>query len=356
MGISSYQTKQGRRYRAELYQSGARVSFRAGFEIKKDAKAWLLEEERRFLSPAPAKTGTDFLPLATAYLDDMEARRQHNTYVSKTSIIKRFLEHMGGAFILEDLTPQDIDSFLLNRYTKKGAKAANRDIVELKAVLNWAIRKDLYHRNPFRLAENFPEEKFIRSVPSSAEISQIRLSAPRNERDFFDCLYFTGARLSEICALTWEDVNFETRVITLWTRKRRGGSLEPRFLSMVEKLYQLLMARWNCAERHETHVFYSPKTRVVLKKNYPYVREMIPNLCELAGVQRYTAHCIRHHIATRLKDSKKATAFQIKEFLGHKNLSTTEKYLHELDIDRDVAAILEDDHPSETPVSKLNHA
>ena len=356
MGISSYQTKQGRRYRAELYQSGARVSFQAGFQTKKEAKAWLVEREKQFRSPVAVKTGTDFLQLATAYLDDMEARRQHNTYVSKTSVIKRFLEHMGGAFILEDLTPQDIDSFLLNRYTTKGAKAANRDIVELKAVLNWAIRKDLYHRNPFRLAENFPEEKFIRSVPSSAEISQIRLSAPRHERDFFDCLYFTGARLSEICALTWEDVNLETRVITLWTRKRRGGGLEPRFLSIVDKLYSLLLARWSDTEHHETHVFYAPNTGRVLVKNNPYVRDMIPRLCDLAGVQRYTAHCIRHHVATRLKDSKKATAFQIKEFLGHKNLSTTEKYLHELDIDREVASILEDEQTPEATVSKLNHA
>ena len=363
MGIFAYQTKKGKRYRAELYLNGERVSRCAPFETKKEAKAWLVTEEKRLLSPKPIKTGTDFLTLANAYLDDMEARRQRVTFVGKKSVIRRFLEHMGGAsFNLEDLTIQDIDRFLMDRRVNtatqkqskrdtsvegidltKGSKAANRDLVELKAILNWAIRKDLYHRNPFRLAEKFPEEKFVRSVPTAEEIAQIRLVAQSHERDFIDALYFTGGRLSEICNLTWEDLNFEKRVITLWTRKRRGGSLEPRHLAMVDRLYATLSVRWKDADRHPTHVFYYPPTKATLKKNHPYVRDMVPNLCKKAKITRYTAHCIRHHVATRLKDSRKATAFQIKEFLGHKNMSTTERYLHELDVDHQVASILEDE-------------
>lgn len=272
MGISTYKTKTGKRYRAELYLKGARVSFQAGFETKKEAKAWLVEEERRLVAPLPPKTGTDFYHLASLYLDDMEARRQHNTYVGKKSVIKRFLEHMGGAFILEKLSPSDIDSFLVQRKTDAGAKAANRDLLELKAVLNWAIRKDLYQRNPFRLAEKFSEDKYIRLVPTADEINKIRLVAQRHERDFIDTLYFTGGRLSEICNLTWEDLNFEKRTITLWTRKRREGSLEPRLLAMVDRLHSILWGRWNSPDRHRTHVFFYPKTRVVLKKNHPCAR------------------------------------------------------------------------------------
>lgn len=283
----------------------------------------------------------------------MEARRQHNTYTSKKAVITRFLEHMGGAFCLEDLTQDHIDSFLLQRMAKRGAKAANRDLLELKAVLNWAIRKDRYQSNPFRLAEKFAEEQFIRSVPTAEEIMKIRLVASRHERDFIDALYFTGGRLSEICNLTWDDVNLEKRTITLWTRKRREGNLEPRTLAMVDRLESILSARWQAQDRHQTHVFFNPKTGVILKKNHPYVRDMVPTLCAAAGIERYTAHCIRHHVATRLKDSKKATVFQIKEFLGHKNISTTERYLHELDVDRQVASILEDDV---FPNSKTNHA
>ena len=53
-------------------------------------------------------------------------------------------------------------------------------------------------------------------------------------------------------------------------------------------------------------------------------------------------------MATRLKDSRQATPFQIQNFLGHQNLSATERYLHELDVDRGVSAILDD---SETAIS-----
>ena len=82
--------------------------------------------------------------------------------------------------------------------------------------------------------------------------------------------------------------------------------------------------------------------RQPLSKNTAWTINLFPSLCERAGGKRFTIHCMRHFVAARLKNSKQATAFQIQNFLGHQNLSTTEKYLHELDVDRGVAALLED--------------
>ncbi|MCG8530633.1 MAG: tyrosine-type recombinase/integrase [Desulfovibrionales bacterium] len=62
----------------------------------------------------------------------------------------------------------------------------------------------------------------------------------------------------------------------------------------------------------------------------------------LAAVKLFTAHCIRHHVASRLADSRKATHRQIQMFLGHMNIRTTETYLHELDMDRDIVDAFDD--------------
>jgi site-specific recombinase XerD len=105
-------------------------------------------------------TGTAFSLVVGQYLDDMEARRQPNTYAYKKATINRFLIHMGGDFLLGDLTISDIDTYMLNRRQEDGPKAANRDAIELKACLNWAIRKNLWQSNPFREVEPFPEQKF----------------------------------------------------------------------------------------------------------------------------------------------------------------------------------------------------
>lgn len=344
MGVSTYQTKEGRLYKAILYMDGEAVASKRGFKTKREARNWMMEEERLRQSPSnPPSQGTSFSDLSALYLSDMEGRRQHNTYRYKTAAVSRLIGYVGGDFFIEDLTSQEIDSYLHTQLQERGSKAANRDLLELKAVLNWAIRKDMYPSNPFRRVEPYPEEKYVRYVPQAEDVAKVRAVAEGQERDFVDVLYYTGARLSEACDLQWSDVNFAHRTITLWTRKRRGGGREARTMAMVMALHDALLARAASPCRHETHVFTNPESGLPLTKNTVWTIHLMTRLCERAGVQRFTAHCIRHFVATRLKDSRQATPFQIQNFLGHQNLSTTEKYLHELEVDRGIAAILEDD-------------
>jgi integrase len=184
-------------------------------------------------------------------------------------------------------------------------------------------------------------EKFIRYVPSAHDVDAVRAVAVGMERDILDVLYYTGARLTEACRLAWKDIDFEAMTITFWTRKRRAGSLEPRTMGMVKPLAAMLFAR-RTANREQEHVFTDPATGSMLHKNTQWAITLFAKLCARAGVQRFTAHCVRHFVATKLKDSRMATPFQIQNFLGHQNISTTERYLHELDVDRSVSAILDD--------------
>jgi integrase len=341
MGVSTYRTKDGRQYKAVLYVDGVAVASKRGFATKAKARDWMKEEKERLKQPAlEAQTGTAFSAVASSYLADMEVRRQLNTFKYKQAIIQRFIAHMQGDFVLEDLTIADIDAYLLARHSEDGPKTANRHLVELKAVLNWAVRKNLFQSNPFREIEPYPEQKFQRYVPPAEDVAAVRAVAEGQERDLLDVLFYTGARLSEACRLTYQDIDFGRLTITLWTRKRRGGSMEPRTMGMVRPLADRLHSLFT--NRESNHVFTDPATGNPLTKNTRWCITLFDKLCKRAEVKRFTAHCIRHFVATRLKDSRQATPFQIQNFLGHQNLSTTEKYLHELDIDRDVSAILDD--------------
>lgn len=340
MAIERYKTKAGLRFKATLYMRGVRVTSKRGFLTKKDAQHWLLDEERKNSRPMMIHSGTGFSLIANQYLDDMKARRQRGTYITKRFIINQFMQFMGGDFDLEDLTTQDIDTFQRSIYEAKGGKSANRYIKELAALMNWGLRRNLFSKNPFSHVEKYPEEKFVRRIPTIEEIAAVRKVANQEERDWLDTLYYTGARLSEVAKLEWNDVDFMNNTITLWTRKRRSSNKEPRVLAIQSALLEILKRRRACAPDDQLLVF-PTRNGTFQKKSAWFLRTFFQRLCERAGVPRFTAHSIRHHVATRLKDSHQATPYQIQNFLGHMNQSTTERYLHELSVDRDVVEILE---------------
>lgn len=256
MAIEKYKTKAGIRYKAELYRHGKKVASKRGFDTKRDAKKWLADTGVRVEEQEHQATVTTFSALATLYLDDVQARRQKNTYIYKRATCRRLLAFQGD-FQADKITPTDIDAYLLHRRQEQGAKAANRDLRELKAVYNWGIARNLFQTNPFRPIEPFAEEQFVRRIPSAEEIALVRMAAQGDERDFIDCLYYTAGRLSEICRLTWEDVNLELATIRLWTRKRRGGSLESRVQGMPPDLVRILERRWKVRPSEVPYVFYN---------------------------------------------------------------------------------------------------
>ena len=62
--------------------------------------------------------------------------------------------------------------------------------------------------------------------------------------------------VGEINNLTWEDVNLHERYLVLYTRKKRGGHLTPRKISMSEKLYQIFHRRYQKRDKRKPWVFW----------------------------------------------------------------------------------------------------
>ena len=57
-------------------------------------------------------------------------------------------------------------------------------------------------------------------------------------------LLHLGARKGEIFRLRWEDISFNDMTITLYTRKRKGGNLEPDMVPMTYSLKAELLWWW----------------------------------------------------------------------------------------------------------------
>ena len=166
------------------------------------------------------------------------------------------------------------------------------------------------------------------------------LAADREDMDLILTLYHTAGRTSEILKLTWEDVNFEQRWVRLWTRKRRGGELQEDKLAMTDTLYDVLKRRWDNRVKTTPYVFHNTDgTR------YTYIqkRDTMKKLCRKADVKVFGFHAIRHHVASILADSGKASLSQIQKMLRHKRTTTTDRYIKTLDPQlRQVANVLDE--------------
>lgn len=350
MAIKSYKTKKGVRYQAELYLQGKRVASKAGFETKKDAKKWMRDEERqREKYGQQATTRMDFGSLASEYLTYIQDRRKRNTYIYKRSTFRRFLSffHPSRMFLAE-IDRDNISKFHKAQKDDRGPKAANRDLKEIVTIFNWAMKQGHMIKNPALPVEPYSEEDFVRYVPPAEDIAAVRMAATPQERQIIDTLYYTAARLSEILNLTWEDVNLENSALRLWTSKRRGGDRQFRILAIHPELHKVLNEAWNQRDKSSPYVFTNPLTEKQYTRHNAFIRELFQRLCKKAEIEKpFTAHCIRHHVASRFADSRKATPRQIQKFLGHMNLKTTERYMHELQVDHDILDAFEPNESKE---------
>jgi Site-specific recombinase XerD len=338
MSVEKYKTKAGIRYQAVLFVKGQRVARKAGFKTKKDAQKWLHEEGKLWeLSGGSTTTRTTLKELANDYLTEIEDRRKRNTYIYKRSTFRRFIKFYGGGLRLNEIDRDVVAEYHRVQKVERGAKAANADLRELGTLFKWAIKRDHMLKNPAGQVDKYAEETYVRYVPPAEDIAAARMAATPEERRIIDALYYTAARLNEILELTWEDINFDAKAIRLWTSKRRDGNREPRMLAMHHELEKVLLDAWKSRDTQSPYVFTNPKDGDKYTRHTEFIRLLFSRVCKRAKLKKsFTAHCIRHHVASRFADSRKATHRQIQQFLGHMNLRTTETYLHELQVDHDI--------------------
>jgi len=311
-----------------------------GFKTRSKALEWEVQERDKLENPpAPEPIRLTFSQASTKYLEDCEARFQNNTWRQKAFVYRTFLTFINDDPIAESITKQTFAEYLKHRKDSDGNIAANRDLKEFRAMYNWCIRQELLLKNPCINIENYPEESKAKHVPPATDINKVLLAADPDSMDLILALYHTAGRISEVFNLTWNDVNFEQRWIRLWTRKRRGGQLQEDKLGLTDTLHDVLKRRWDNRNKSSAYVFPNDDgNRLTYQQN----RYTMKRLCKKAGVKTFGFHAIRHHVASILADSGKASLSQIQKMLRHRRSTTTDLYIKTLDPQlRQVASVLD---------------
>lgn len=154
-------------------------------------------------------------------------------------------------------------------------------------------------------------------IPTEAEIDTLIAGAGRKTAALLQLLKETGVRIGEASRLTWEDIDFERRVIRFQAEKNSN----PRIFRVSQKLIDML----NAVPRENQTVFNDDPR--ILANNYRELRLKLAQRFKNPRLKQITFHTIRHWKATT-EYHKTKDILHVKELLGHKCLDSTLVYVN----------------------------
>lgn len=128
---------------------------------------------------------------------------------------------------------------------------------------------------------------------------------------------YTGARLSNILNLKWEDIDFVNRKIAFRVKSKKTGAGKYHVVDIHSALFKMLKGM----KGKSGHVF--------LYENKPiaWINHSFATACKNAGIKDFRFHDLRHTCASWLL--QKGTPIDVvKMILGHEDIKTTLKYAH----------------------------
>lgn len=214
-------------------------------------------------------------------------------------------------------------------------KSIARKLSSLKTFYRYLITEGKIEKNPFELVESPKVEKSLPHFLYKEEIEKIFNSIDSNtaigKRNLaiMEILYGSGLRVSELCSLTINNLDFANAMI-----KVIGKGSKERYVPMNQRTIDAL-----------NNYIYIGRKELILKNEKADVKNLFVNhhggalttrgvriiinkiIEDAAEAIHVYPHMLRHTFATHLLDGG-ADLRSVQEMLGHTNLSTTQIYTH----------------------------
>ena len=141
-----------------------------------------------------------------------------------------------------------------------------------------------------------------------------------------EILYASGARVSELCGLDLEDIDYQRQTIRVLGKGNKERTIPIGNPAMRALENWLRNGRASLAgEKSMRAVFLGSRGKRIDQRT---VRTVVYHALEaLEGAQRMGPHALRHSAATHLLEGG-ADLRTVQEILGHASLATTQIYTH----------------------------
>ena len=207
----------------------------------------------------------------------------------------------------------------------------------VRSLFSFAVRTGYLRLNPAAMLSTpkTPDTKHRKLV---RELDVMRLvDAARTPREaaLVHVLYSSGARVSELLSLTWQDVQPRTAGAVLHIVYGKGGKSRQAGISAAA--YDALLALRDEDADEDTAFVFSTRTGHALDRVAAH--RILKNIAARAGVSEdVSAHWLRHsHVSHAL--ARGANVEAVRQQVGHSSLNTTTAYAHADSYSADVLAL-----------------
>jgi len=260
--------------------------------------------------------------LIKQYMEYSKSNKRPQSYERDITSSKHLTRYFNGKKV-NQITNWQVERYKstrLKEVMKNGklpSKATiNRELSMIKHMFNKAVEWNMLSSNPIAKVKLFPEKPKQLRVITEEEFSKLYNQASEFLQPILMIAVHTGLRRSEILNLKVSDINLKDRYILV--RESKNGEI--RHVPINTLLMKTLKSVINNTDSE--HLFVGPTGEPVKS-----VKQGFWAALRRSGIPHIRFHDLRHSFGSNLSMAGVDIA-TIQELMGHKDITTTKRYLH----------------------------
>lgn len=317
-----------------------------GFSSAKEAELAALEVEKQlFIGNTDIVKNSEITveEWINQYIEIFGPRLRKSTVITRKNHLFNHIVPALGRIKLQKLTKLQYQKFInqkLETFSESTVKSIHGTFM---TVVNKAVENEIIDKNRLRGVVIAKDEDAKIKYLNREEIDifmTVARTLPFDQYMGAFLLLWTGMRKGELLALTWDDVDFKNKLISITKNRNHLGTFPPktkksnRVISVSDKVIQELKKYKLWQKKNTAWKTGYTKTKYVLVDEYgvPYhewkLNDIIEKICNKANLPRIGPHALRHTYAVMLLESG-VDIKTVSQNLGHTKIDMTANvYLH----------------------------